>query len=388
MTVLAEYLAELVHAQLENRKPKPIPEQVSVEELIRISGANHMDYLLLGALLRTDNLPEEHKGVLRGKVMRSLMHTGAQVVELKALEKRFEEKEIACQPMKGARMKFIYPSPEMREMSDVDILIRSDCMDKAAAELLDMGYELAQAIKHHDIYMKKPHMIVEAHRAMYDKTVDYTQYEYFSNLSKAVLREGCSYIYDFTTEDFYIYMLAHMGKHFYAKGCGIRNLVDIYVYLQKYGQVMDREYLNKEFEVLGLTAFAKHMEKLAGVWLGEEKGSTFYDQVFNYMLDSGIYGKDENGIWNKFCEEKMKDKKVSRFRLKIWYWFPPVYYMIEYYPWLEDRHYLLPWAWIVRGVRGLFQKKGVQKRQMLEEIDSNKISVYQNIYHEMQLRFK
>ena len=26
------------------------------------------------------------------------------------------------------------------------------------------------------------------------------------------------------------------------------------------------------------------------------------------MLDSGIYGKDENGIWNKFSEFKMKGK--------------------------------------------------------------------------------
>lgn len=388
MTVLAEYMAELVHAQLENRKPEPIPEQVAVGELMRISGENHMDYLLLGALIRTDNLPDEYKEAIRIRVMRSVMHTAAQVVELKALEKHFEEKQIACQPMKGARMKFIYPKPEMREMSDVDILIRSDCMEKAAAELTDMGYELVQAIKHHDIYRKRPHMIVEAHRAMYDKTVDYTQYEYFSNLSRAVLREGCSYIYDFTTEDFYIYMLAHMGKHFYAKGCGIRNLVDVYVYLQKYGSVMKYEYIHRELEQLGLSTFALHMEKLASIWLGGEGGDEFYAQLFAYMSDSGIYGKDENGIWNKFCEEKLKNKKVSRFRLKMWYCFPPLYYMTEYYPWLEKHPYLLGWAWVVRGVRGVFQKKGVQKRQMLGAIDNDRIKVYQNIYHKMQLRFK
>uniref|UniRef100_UPI004057CA40 nucleotidyltransferase domain-containing protein n=1 Tax=Acetatifactor sp. TaxID=1872090 RepID=UPI004057CA40 len=388
MNVLAEYLAELIHAQLENRKPLSIPEELSVEELIKLSARNHMDYLLLGALIRTDNLPEEWKSAVRNKVVRSVIHTSVQVAELKKMEQRFEEKQIACQPMKGARMKFFYPSPEMREMSDVDILVRDECMDKAAAELTDMGYELSQAIKHHDIYQKKPHMVVEVHRAMYDKTVDYNQYEYFKNLSRAVPREGYSYIYDFTKEDFYIYMIAHMAKHFYAMGCGIRNLVDIYVYRNKFGAEMDQLYLDKELKLLGLYEYTKHMEKLTNVWLSGEEGEEFYDQLFAYMLDSGIYGKDENGIWNKFCEEKMKDKEVNRFQLKMWYWFPPLHYMAEYYPWLEDYRFLLPVAWIIRGFRGIVLKKGTYKRKMIKEIDQENIKINQNIYHKMQLRFK
>ena len=68
--------------------------------------------------------------------------------------------------------------------------------------------------------MKEPFMVVEAHRAMYDKTVDNNQYEYFSNFSKAILKKGYKYTYDFNDEDFYIYMIAHMAKHFYVKGCG------------------------------------------------------------------------------------------------------------------------------------------------------------------------
>lgn len=388
MTRTAEYLAELIHAQLENRKPVPIPEGIFVEDLVRLSSRNHMNYLLLGALLRTDNLPDEWKPTLRNRVMQSVLHTGMQVMELRAIEKRFEEKQIACQPMKGARMKFFYPAPEMREMSDLDILIWEESMEKAAAELLDMGYELDQAIKHHDIYKKKPYMVVEAHRAMYDKTVDSTQYEYFKNMSRAVLKEGCSYIYDFTTEDFYIYMIAHMAKHFYTMGCGIRNLLDIYIYRQKFGKDMDEKYLVKELGTLGLATFTMHMEKLAFIWMSGEKGEEFYEQLFEYMLDSGIYGKDENGIWNKFCEEKMKDKEVSRLQLKMWYWFPPLHYMAEYYPWLEDHHYLLPVAWVVRGFKGIVLKKGTYKRKMIREIEQDDIKKNQNIYHQMQLRFK
>ena len=388
MEVLANYLAELVNSQLEDRKPMELPQEIVVEQIIEIASRNHMDYLLLGALLKLDNLSDEHKAVMKKCVMVSLMRTMTQVAELKAMEKRFEEAGVKNQPMKGARMKFIYPRPEMREMSDIDVLIDADCMNTATDILKDMGYSLLQSIKHHDIYQKPPMMVVEAHRVMYDKTVDGEQHRYFSSFSKTILREGMKYTYDFNTEDFYVYMMAHMAKHFYAMGCGIRNLVDVYVYREKYGATMNAEYVKGELKKCGILEFTKHMEKLANIWLKGEKSSLFYDDLFQYMMDSGIYGKDENGIWNKFCEEKMGDKKVSRFQLKMWYWFPPLHYMAEYYPWLEERPYLLFWAWIVRGFNGIFKKKGTQKRQMINEIDKDKIFIYQNIYYKMQLRFK
>lgn len=388
MSILTDYLAELVRAQLDGKKAKALPKELKFEEVVELSHKNHMDYLLMGALLNTEGLEEKKSKVLRAYVMQSIIKTTTQVMELKKIIQRFEEKEIVNQPMKGAKMKFIYPRPEMREMSDIDILIRQDCMEKAEDELKEMGYTLHQAIKHHDIYVKAPLMVVEAHRAMYDKTVDNNQYEYFSDFSKTVLQDGCSYTYDFNTEDFYIYMIAHMAKHFYVKGCGIRNLVDIYVYLQAKGNEMDREYIDRELKKLGLDVFTDHMESIAMDWLNHKPLSKFQQQVFDYMLDSGIYGKDENGIWNKFSEEKQKKKAVSVKQLKKWYFFPPLSYMAEYYPWLERIPVLLPVAWGIRACRGIFMKKGTEKRKMLYNIEKEEIQTYKEIYEEMQLHFK
>ena len=201
METMAEYLAELVKAGLEDRKAASLPEGVSVREIVKISEENHMDYLLLGALLKTDGLSEEEKELLREKVLGSMLFTGMQLQELKKLEERMEQAKIPCQPMKGARMKFYYPSPFLREMSDIDILIHGDFMEQAAVELEAMGYVLQQKIKHHDIYRKAPGIVVEAHRAMYDRTVDKRQYAYFSDLSRAVRRKGLLYVYDFEAED-------------------------------------------------------------------------------------------------------------------------------------------------------------------------------------------
>lgn len=388
MSILSNYLAQLIKAQLNGEKPAHVPENIKVEDLIHLAGKNHMVYLISGALLKADGLSDEVQNTLRSHVMRSIVQTTTQVMELKEIIRRFEEKNIVSQPMKGALMKFIYPSPEMREMSDIDILIRHDCMERAAEELKDMGYVLEQAIKHHDIYVKPPFMVVEAHRAMYDKTVDNNQYEYFSNFSKAILMDGYTCTYDFNANDFYIYMIAHMAKHFYVKGCGVRNLVDIYVYLNEKGKELDLKYVETELEKLGLAVFTKHMEQLAFTWLDEKPFTEFQQQVFDYMLDSGIYGKDENGIWNKFSEVKLKDREVSKLRLKSWFFFPPVAYMAEYYPWIEEKPFLLPIAWGIRACRGIFMKKGTDKRKMLHDIEQEQVQVYKNIYQEMQLHFK
>lgn len=388
MTELADYLAELIHAQFENRTPEKIPEGLTMEELSRAAVENHMEYLIFGGLLRTENLPPEWKEPLKKRVMSGIFRTMTQVRELQEMESRFEAAGVVNQPMKGARMKFIYPSPQMREMSDIDVLIGQEDRKKAGEVLSQMGYVLSQDIKHHEIYVKKPFMVVEAHRAMYDRTVDENQYQYFSDFSRAVLREGCAYTYDFNREDFYVYLIAHMAKHFYTMGCGIRNLLDIYVYQEKYKGEMNWKYVKQELKKLGLLSFAEHMEKLAYVWMEKEEAGQFECQLFDYMLNSGIYGKDENGIWNKFAEEKCRDREVTRFRLKMWYFFPPVSYMAEYYPWLEEHAFLLPAAWCIRFFRGLFLKKGMHKREMLHDIEKEQVKIYQNIYQQMELRFK
>lgn len=381
-----KYLAEVVKAALENIIPSDIPSYISLDEILEISIKNHMEYMLLGALVKT-NLPEEQKELLRTRVKVSMMRTMVQIKELNTIKARFEEEGIENQPMKGAYMKFIYPNPMLREMSDIDILIREEYTERAHKIFEELGYNSLGREHHHDIYMKRPYMVVEAHWSMYDQTVDKKQYEYFSDFSKAVLVDGASYTYNFSKEDFYVYMMAHMAKHFYKKGCGIRNIVDVYVFRNKYKHQLNDEYIDQELNKCGIYSFTKHIEKLSEIWLGEEESTEFYDNLFTYMLDSGIYGKDENGIWNEFAKESDESKLHYGIKLKLFYFFPPYHYMAKYHPWIVGKKPLLPIAWMVRGVTGIAKKKGKKKREMLHHIDHEDIKIVQRIYKEMQFDF-
>ena len=382
--IINDYLAKVIKAHIEGNDLPVWDNDQETDNIIDVAKRNQITYMVFTAMLKKDRLSEETAEKLRNVVKNDVFLTLIQLNELKKIVSAFEENQVKNMPMKGSVIKYIYKRPELREMSDIDILIDEDDTEKAGTVLKSMGYKLNCSIKHHDIYSKGG-ILVEAHKSLYDKTVDNNQYKYFLGFDKAVLCDGYKYTYEFKPEDFYVYMLAHAAKHFYAMGCGIRNLADIYVYLTRYGKQMDRDYVDNELEKCGLSDFAKHMEILAFDWIDGKELDDFYLSLLNYMLDAGIYGKDENGIWNKFADEK-KDK-ISRFELKRWYYFPPLYYMSEYYPWLDDHNWLLPIAWMIRFFRGVFLHKGKKKRAFVKNIKEDQIITYKRIYQKMNLSF-
>ena len=99
-----------------------------------------------------------------------------------------------------------------------------------------------------------------------------------------------------------------MAKHFYETGCGIRNLLDIYIYQNAYKATMDRRLVEEELRKCGLLNFEREMKNLSVIWLDNLAGDTFYNNLFEYMLDCGIYGKGENGVWGQLAKEITSDK--------------------------------------------------------------------------------
>ena len=382
-SVRMRYTAELVRAQLENRIPAAIPEKMSYEEVKKIADTAQMRYMLLGSLIKLPLLEEqleEMRSVLRVSILKTLL----QVQSATMLEEKFEQAGIRNQLLKGSVMKHIYPRPELREMSDVDIMLYEDDFTQAEEIIKDCGFEMLEAIKHHVIFKKAPFLILEMHWDLYEKTVDKEQYMYYKNQFRAQLKEGKKYTYEFSKENFYVYMISHMAKHFYENGCGIRNLVDVYIYQQKYGNEMDRAVVEQELSTCGILDFEKHVAKLARIWLDDKESTPFYNSLFEYMVDCGIYGKGENGIWGQLCKQNKPDINNGK-KSDLSYYFPSAEYMKEFYPWLEGKKALLPAAWLCRGVRGITHKDSVERAKALK--DKKKYDTMMNIYQEMNLKF-
>ena len=91
--IYMEYLSELINAQLENRKPQDIPVQIDIDKLVQIAHENHIDYLILGSLLKLP-LGRERIDEFRPFMLYSTMKTLQQVREVELLQDSFEKEGI------------------------------------------------------------------------------------------------------------------------------------------------------------------------------------------------------------------------------------------------------------------------------------------------------
>ena len=386
MANYSELIARLIKVQLLDQPDRMEISKAECEDLIRLSIDNQIDSITFRSLLKCD-LDVEKTKELKSILLKRFMISSQQMEELQKIQQMFESLAIRHHVMKGSVLKYDYPMLDLRQMSDLDILVDECDLVKAHEVINSMGYEFISKESHHDTFMKSPYLRIELHRSLYDGDVDSDQHSYFGTFKRSILVDGWKHAYKFTNEDFYVYMMAHMAKHFYKMGCGVRNLVDIYVFYTKYQGHLDEEYIREQLANNNILVFANHMKEIAFKWLDGETLSTKQDHVVSYMLDSGIYGKDENGIWNKFAKEKTVTSSTSKYKLKLWYYFPPYYYMRDYYKWISNKPWLLPVAWAVRGFSGLFNRKGTHKRQLLRNADAKEIGIIQEIYREMQLDF-
>ncbi len=231
-------------------------------------------------------------------------------------------------PLKGIVLKDSYPRYGMREMSDNDILCDSSKMAEVREIMESLGFICSNYGEwHHDNYQKPPTLDFEMHHTLFqtDDSPAFQSY-YLDVFDKLVHKSGCEYA--FKDEDFYIYILAHMYKHFSHNGTGLRSLLDIHVYLQSHPD-LDFDYIGRELEKLQLLDFA--------------------------------YGSVEQGEYNHLTRQL--DGKDSK-RVKIKYFFDRIFLHGESlersYPFFARHKWLLPALYVYRLFKSLFTRpKGI-----------------------------
>lgn len=353
-----------------------------------LSSYAHKHHISVMCFLPLINADKEKYMGLMPTVLTKIVLSESQLHELERIQNALEEAGIDNQALKGSILKLDYPRPELREMSDIDMVVREKDLAKTGEILKGLGYTFTGTEEHHDIYKNQNNVFIEVHRSLYGEHMDQRQYEYFTSFERSVLVPGKQYTYMFNHEDFYVYMIAHAARHFYARGCGVRNLVDIYVFMNKYEKTIDRAYVDRELKKCGLLDFERVMRELAYAWLDEKDLTRVQDTLLNYLLDSGIYGCEENGIWNKYMRAGALSGKESDKAIRRIYYFPPVELVKNDYPWVEKHKWLLPVVWIIRMFRAAFRPKSRRRLNYISSLDAaDKVKNMQEMYKAVNLQF-
>ena len=201
---------------------------------------------------------------------------------------RLDEAGIWYVPLKGIVLKKYYPKPFMREMVDHDILIDPSRAEDVKKIMEGLGFKTKSiGIFHHDEYRKEPVLNYEMHTSLVMQKPGSKRYEYYRDRRDFLRRE-----------DFYLFLVVHEHGHYYARGTGLRSLLDIYLYLKR--EILDWDYVEKEAVKLEIGEFERNNRQLAGSLFSGKKVAD--EKMLSYILSSGAGGTHSNLVENRLNE--------------------------------------------------------------------------------------
>ena len=241
------------------------------------------------------------------------------------LREAFEKKGISYRELQGTRLKSLYPSPDMRTMSDIDFIVSPDDLGRAADLLCELGFEYRAEEGGKTITAgKKPDIYVEVHTSLF---ADNPVYENaFDGLDLSGELSLC------------LFTLLHAANHMRAGGCGARRLLDLYLLGEKYPEITASPELAARLSQAGERGLASALTRLGSFWFGDEDADPKLGSVARYVKRSGLHGTFENKTRNSFAASGDRGRAGYLLRRA----FPPRRNLQNQYPALAKRPYLYP----------------------------------------------
>ena len=291
--------------------------------------------------------------------------------------------------LKGSSLKRLYPSSELRLMSDIDILVRDEQYERLRPLMREAGFAEGMQTDHELMWRDRNGMLIEFHRRLIPSyNSDY--YAYFRDpWEKAERRAACEYA--MRPEDEYLYVFTHLTKHYRDGGIGLRHMLDLWMFRRAYPK-LDRAYLERELRRLELEAFHRNILATVAVWLDGRQETELTRAITERILVSGAFGIREAFDAANAARQSAKtaDIHAAKQRSLRRLVFLPYSSMKKRYPMLERFPVLLPVMWTARWFDAVLHRRDHIARQYerLEQINPTVVDAYNRELAQVGLKFE
>ena len=375
----------LIQASINGQHIIQYDDSIDVTELTSLMRKNDLILLLYPIL---DEQPDKRWKImadeLKKEYNKSLHKSLFQQNDIEIFLREMESRKEPCLPLKGWIMREYYPDVFLRGMIDFDVLVKNFEREKYRDIMESLGYRLYEIDEgQHDVYYKEPYTVIELHMSLSSLKLENQKPNidfWLRNIwDKCFLQNGTTGIYCLTKEDFYIYHIIHMYKHITMGFCGIKPLIDIYLFLKKQEDTLDWKDVNGTLDNLGLLDFEKRMKQLSKVCFSSDYIQLSKDM--NKMLkficgDNSSISKTVGLLGRMELKEKNSylKKKLTMIFNTI---FLPLNEMTIRFPILKKFPFLLPICWILRIFKMAFEGKiGVFLRGSSKEAYTQMEEIY------------
>ena len=358
MQVLQQGIITLIRSAL-NQQKMTLPQDFSLDEAIDLINKHHIQALCFeGATLC---------GIPMGSSpMQKLFHAYCNFAIVanrqdKAIEKLFktlEDNGIDYIPLKGSRMRPLYPKPELRTMGDADILIRLEQYEAIVPLVLSLGYRYHSQTDHDYCWTSKDLFLELHHMLLAPDEVAFTPMQ-ADGWSVAHPVIGCRW--GMRIEDEWLYQFGHFTKH-YSDGIGIRHVADLWMFLKHHPQ-MDESYITQQLRKLRMEEFYSNVMGLIKLWFEDGPSNETLAFMNDYIFACGSWGTTQTHQLNDVVKGTTKNESIPRqfWRKLIKFLFPGREAVEQTFPVAAKHRWLYVPLLLARPVYRLFKERNIGK---------------------------
>lgn len=309
---------------------------------------------------------------LRRQTVEQVMYQAVKTEEFLRLIGHLKEKGITPLVFKGILCRSMYPKPDHRLSSDEDILIPAEqfpacheAMESFGMRLVNPEKDIFQAYEVSYITDRSP-LYIELHKSLFEPESDACKDFncYFEDVFERAVQvtvQGAS-VLAMECTDYLFYLICHAFKHFIHCGVGIRQMCDIMLFADAYHREIDWMRIGEQCRALHAEIFAAALFRIGGNYLGFGGNQKFLPEEWSDLkvdeaamledaLCGGVYGSSSmsrkySSSLTVHAVENQKAGKKKNMLIQIL--FPSAESMLNRYPYLKNKKWLLPAAWIKR----------------------------------------
>lgn len=407
MNVVSERMLEAMKCFLNGEKVlwKDGMEPAQWEELFRLSQHHQILPMVYDAVYSCPafgTCPPQLVQMIKGQVIRQVMVQSRKTEEFLQLYRKLLEKELTPLVVKGLVCRNMYREPDYRASGDEDVLIPAEQFRDCADVFQENGMLPAEPDKNLDEEGEVPYyraggaLHIELHKELFSSESEaYGNLNaFFSDVFERKIREeiGGVSVYTMCHTDHLLYLILHAFKHFLHSGFGIRQVCDIVIFADVYGEDIDWDFVLGRCREIHADVFAASLFDIGRKYMNFDPEKACYPaswssleadggDLLEDLLDGGVFGdsslsrKHSSNITLQAVSEDKKGKKASASIVQSL--FPDRKYMERTYSWLEKYPFLLPAAWGFRIGKYLKEsgKQGGNSAMESMEIGSRRVDL-------------
>lgn len=368
-------IANIIHSAL-NASAYQLDKDLKFDDILELMTAHNTINMLYYGLKNSETQSAEADSIF-ALVYQNILIDEAQKREIAKISDAFQKNGIDYALLKGSRLKYLYPSTDMRSMGDADILIKTEQYEKIREIMLALGYcEKGEGA--HDFAWICDNLYVELHKSLFGEYRDvYPEVdEHYKNSWSLMNPTGNGSEYTFSPEDEFIYLFAHFTKHYKLSGIGIRHLTDLWVF-HRANPDIDMQYVKEHLRQMNLLEFFENVWNTALCWFDGKEFDEMSEYISNEILSGGSFGTLENQVLSDFIAKEETGTGFSlKFKRNLKYIFLPYKAMAVKYPILNKIPIALPITWVLRLIDIAVNKRQTLTKYIEEEkfISSDKIT--------------